>query len=51
MGLLSMAATGNVDRILDKAEKWWIQDNKANATPSLTANADLQASLLGLEKG
>ena len=51
MGLLSMAATGNVDRILDKAEKWWIQDNKANATPSLTANADLQASLLGREKG
>ena len=51
MGLLSMAATGNVDLILDKAEKWWIQDNKANATQSPTTNADLQTTLLGLEKG
>ena len=51
MGLLSMAATGNVDLILDKAEKWWIQNNKANATQSPTANADLQATLLGREKG
>ena len=51
LGLLSMAATGNVDLILDKAEKWWIQDNTANATQSPTANADLQATLLGREKG
>ena len=51
LGLLSMAATGNVDAILDKAQKWWIQDNPASTSTAQAKLADLQSTALGLNKG
>ena len=51
LGLLSMAATGNVDLILDKAQKWWIQEGTPRDTKDQTISQELQATLLGLEKG
>ena len=50
LGLLSMAATGNVDAILDKAQKWWQLEDSPTAQAQAKL-ADLQSSALGLHKG
>ena len=51
LGLLSMAATGNVDAILDKAQKWWPQEGTARGLKEQAKLADIQSTVMGLKKG
>ncbi|WP_458399678.1 prephenate dehydrogenase/arogenate dehydrogenase family protein [Mailhella sp.] len=51
LGLLSMAATGNVDAILDKAQKWWPQEETARELKEQAKLADIQSTVMGLKKG
>jgi len=51
LGLLSMAATGNVDAILDKAQKWWLQEGADKGPKEQAKLADIQSTVMGLKKG
>jgi len=51
LGLLSMAATGNVDAILDKAQKWWPQEGTARELKEQAKLTDIQSTVMGLKKG
>ena len=51
LGLLSMAATGNVDAILDKAQKWWLREGTDRELKEQEKLADIQSTVMGLKKG